>query len=99
MKNSIKIENTLWCLFIADSISMPVHWYYKREYIKNEYGAITDYNKASHPHPESFMVGNTYLPDVEMAKKINRPFYILHEHINFYKTSYSDLKIDLKVRR
>ena len=97
MKNSIKLQNALWGLFIADSISMPVHWYYQRKHIKNEFGAITRYNKASHPHPESFMVGNTYLPDVEMAKKMNRPFDILHEHINFYKTSYSDLKIDLKV--
>ena len=97
MKNSIKIKNALWGLFIADSISMPVHWYYKREYIKNEFGAIDGYNKASHPHPESFMVGGDYHPDVQTAKKLHRPFDILHEHINFYNTSYSDLKIDLKV--
>ncbi len=97
MKDPNKIKNALWGLFIADAISMPVHWYYKREYIKKEYGAISGYNKASHPHPESFMVGNTYFPDVQMAKKLNRPFDILHEHINFYNTSYSDLKIDLKV--
>jgi len=90
MKNSIKIKNALWGLFIADSISMPVHWYYKREYIKHEFGAIDGYNKASHPHPESFMVGNSYFPDVQTAKKLHRPFDILHEHINFYNTSYSD---------
>ncbi len=97
MKNSIKIKNALWGLFIADSISMPVHWYYKREYIKNEFGTIDAYHKASHPHPESFMVGNTYFPNVQMAKQLNRPFDILHKHIQFYNTSYNDLDINLKV--
>lgn len=97
MKNSTKIKNALWGLFIADSISMPVHWYYKREYIKEGFGTIDGYHKAPHPHPESFMVGMSYQPDVAMAQKLGRPFDILHAHINFYKTSYSDIKIDLKV--
>lgn len=96
MKNTDKIKNALWGLFISDSISMPVHWYYKRKYIKNEFGVIDGYNKASHPHPESFMVGNTYFPNLDVAKKLGRPFDILHEHINFYNTSYSDLKINLQ---
>lgn len=97
MKNTQKTKNALWGLFIADAISMPVHWYYKREYIKKEFGSITGYNKAPHPHPESFMVGNTYFPDVQTAQKLHRPFDILHEHINFYDTTYNDLKINLKV--
>ena len=74
MKNSIKIQNALWGLFISDPISMPVHWYYKREYIKNGFGAIDGYKKASHLYPESFMVGDAYYLDVEMAKKLDSPF-------------------------
>ena len=72
MKNIVQIKNALWGLFISDSLSMPVHWYYKREYIKKDFGKITGYNDALHPHPESFMVVNTYFPNVETAKKLNR---------------------------
>lgn len=97
MKNPTKLKNALWGLFISDAISMPAHWYYKREYLKKEFGTIDGYNDAPHPHPESFMVGNSYLPDVEMAKKLNRPFDILHEHINFYNTNYNHLDIAMKV--
>ena len=97
MKNSIKIQNALWGLFIADAISMPVHWYYKREYIKEGFRKIEGYNKAPHPHPESFMVGDAYYPDVQMAKKLGRPFDILHENVKFYKTSYSNFNMDIKV--
>ena len=95
--DALRIKNALWGLFIADSISMPVHWYYKREYIKDGFGAIDGYNKAPHPHPESFMVGDAYYPDVQMAKKLNRPFDILHEKIKFFKTSYNDFDMDIKV--
>lgn len=97
MKDSTKIKNALWGLFISDSLCMPAHWYYKRSYLKKEFGKITGYNDAPHPHPESFMVGNTYTPDIKTAKKLNRPYDILHKHINFYNTSYNHLDIDTKV--
>ena len=97
MKDVNKIRNALWGLFISDSLCMPAHWYYKREYIKKEFGKISGYNDAPHPHPESFMVGDAYYPDIEIAKKLHRPFDILHENIKFYKTSYSDFKMETKV--
>ncbi|EDZ62724.1 hypothetical protein SMGD1_2843 [Sulfurimonas gotlandica GD1] len=78
MKDLIQVKNALWGLFIYDAISMPVHWYYKREYIKKDFGKITGYNDALHPHPESFMFRNTYSPDIESAKRLNRPYDILH---------------------
>jgi hypothetical protein len=62
----LRLENALWGLFISDSLSMPAHWYYKRDYLKKEFGAITNYNDAPHPHPESFMVGNV---DYDSASK------------------------------
>lgn len=89
----MRIENALWGLFISDALSMPAHWYYKREYIKRDFGAITGYNDAPNPHPESFMVGNDYHPDVSKANEMGRPYDILHDHIRFYNTSYNHLAI------
>ena len=97
MKTYTRVENALWGLFISDSLSMPVHWYYKRQYIKQDFGQITTYEDARHPHPESFMVGMDYFPDVLTAQKMGRRFDILHKHKDFYKTSYSHLDIATEV--
>jgi hypothetical protein len=97
VKNPTRIKNALWGLFISDSLCMPAHWHYKRKYLKKEFGSISGYNDAPHPHPESFMVGNTYYPDIDMANKLNRPYDILHQHVKFYNTSYSHLNIKTKV--
>jgi ADP-ribosylglycohydrolase len=40
------------------------------------------------------MVGMSYRPDVETARRLGRPFDILHEHARFYDTSYSSLAIE-----
>lgn len=93
MQDKSKIENALWGLFISDALSMPAHWYYNREYIKKDFTNIVGYNDAPHPHPESFMVGNDYFPNVKNAKKLLRPYDILHEHARFYNTSYNHLAI------
>ena len=93
-----RLENALWGIFIADAMAMPAHWYYKREYIKEDFdGGITGYNDAPHPHPESFMVGNSYLPNIQKAKELGRPYDILHEHLRFYKTNYNHTNIKLSV--
>ena len=94
--NTQAIENALWGLFISDAISMPAHWYYKLKYLKQEFGTIQGYNNAPHPHPESFMVGNSYFPDIEKSNKYSRKYDILHKHIKFYDTSYNHLHIDIK---
>jgi len=93
-----RLKNALWGAFIADAMAMPVHWYYRRKYIKEGFeGGITKYEDAPHPHPESFMVGNNYHPNIAKAKKLGRPFDIAHEHIRFYDTNYNDLDIKLSV--
>ena len=94
----LRIENALWGLFISDALSMPAHWYYKLEYLKRDFGAIDGYNDAPHPHPESFMVGNGYHPDVSKANELGRPYEILHDHIRFYNTSYNHLAIQTAER-
>lgn len=90
-----RITNALWGLFIGDSLSMPVHWYYNRRNIEREFdGGITGYESPRHPHPESFMVGMEYKPDVRRADELHRPYDILQNHSRFYSTSYSELAID-----
>jgi len=97
VKKNYLVKNALWGLFISDAICMPAHWYYKLEYLKKDFGKIKGYNNAPLLHPESFMVGNDYFPDVKNAQRLDRPYDILHHHKQFYNTSYSHLDIPTKV--
>lgn len=45
----------LWSLFCADALAMPVHWYYNRALMQEQYGTITDYVDPQQFHPDSFM--------------------------------------------
>ncbi len=68
-----RIENALWGLFIGDALAMPAHWYYNPDNIKKDFnGGIKTFEAARHPHPESFMVGMGYHPDVETAIAYSR---------------------------
>jgi len=85
-----RLANALWGLFAADALAMPVHWFYRRENINTEFaGGVTGYEAARHPHPEAFMIGMSYRPDVERAKSFGRPHDILGEHVRFYHTTYT----------
>ena len=98
-QRSQRIQNALWGLFIGDALAMPVHWYYNPDNIKKDFdGGVATYEAARHPHPESFMVGMGYHPDVETANHLGRPYDILHEHVCFYDTSYHRLDIDRSER-
>ncbi len=47
-------------IFIADALSMPVHWYYNPNDIVRDFGGITDYRAPKARHPSSIMsVSNT----------------------------------------
>ncbi len=88
-----RIKNALWGLFIGDALAMPAHWYYKVTLIPKTFGGpVEKYESPKHPHVEAFMVGGSYKPDVESAKKHNRKYDILHEHAKFYNTSYTDFE-------
>ena len=96
--DALRIKNALWGAFIADSIAMPVHWYYKRKHIREGFdGGIQWFEDAPHPHPESFMVGNNYHPNIKKAQELSRPFDIAHEHVRFYNTNYNDFGFKLSV--
>jgi ADP-ribosyl-[dinitrogen reductase] hydrolase len=89
-----RIRNALWGLFVGDALAMPAHWFYSLRNIREHFdGGIRGYEAPPHPHPESFMVGMEYLPDVASANRLGRPYDILHEHARFYRTNYSDLEI------
>ena len=96
--DTTRLKNALWGAFIADAMAMPVHWYYRRKYIKEGFeGGIQKYEDAPHPHPESFMVGMPYHPNIAKAEELGRPFDIVHDNIRFYDTNFNDLDIKLSV--
>jgi ADP-ribosylglycohydrolase len=91
-----RIEGALWGLFVADALAMPIHWYYNRENIYKDFPrGVVEFKAPPHPHPEAFMIGMSYKPDVKMAEKLGRNFDILHDHAGFYDTSYSNMKFSL----
>lgn len=89
-----RITSALWGLFIADALAMPAHWYYNRQTIREQFnGGIQSYLAPPHPHPEAFMVGMGYYPDLEQAERLGRPYDILHQHSRFYNTSWSTAQV------
>lgn len=47
-------------IFIADALSMPVHWYYNPGDIRRDFGNIDTYQPPKARHPSSIMsVSNT----------------------------------------
>ena len=63
-----KARAALYGLFVGDASAMPTHWYYNRDNIYKDFGkeCITKYADAKHPHPEAFMIGEKYLPNIKL---------------------------------
>lgn len=94
-----RIVDALWGLFAGDALAMPAHWYYSIDNIRRDFdGGVRRYEAPPHPHPEAFMVGMAYRPDVEAANRLGRPYDILHDHARFYDATFSPLDIDLSDR-
>lgn len=53
-------ENAYHGSLVADAVSMPVHWYYDREALKNEYGVISGYFAPKNPHTGSILWRSEY---------------------------------------
>jgi ADP-ribosylglycohydrolase len=58
--NITKLHGTLYGLFIGDALSMPVHWYYNRQALFEDYGYVTDYLAPRNPHPDSILWRSSY---------------------------------------
>lgn len=54
-------HGTLYGLCIGDALAMPVHWYYNRQALINDYGRVTDYLAPRNPHPDSILWRSTYV--------------------------------------
>lgn len=55
-----KRAGALWGLYIGDALAMPVHWYYDRGALFDDYGWVTDYLAPKNPHPDSILFRSHY---------------------------------------
>ncbi len=61
----------------ADALAMPVHWYYDREALKDDYGIVDHYLAPKNPHPGSILWRSHYEP-------INERGEILHDQAQYW---------------
>ena len=47
---------------VADSIAMPVHWYYNQSAIERDYGILDAYQSPKKTHPDSILWRSEYKP-------------------------------------
>ena len=45
---------------VADALTMPGHWYYDREALRNDYGVLDSYQAPRNPHPGSILWRSEY---------------------------------------
>lgn len=55
-----RVRGALWGLFIADALSMPVHWYYDVGALRRDFGRITDYQAPKARHPSAYARASTH---------------------------------------
>ena len=79
MKNDTdsQISGALAGLCIGDALAMPVHWYYNRLALENDYGLVTDFLKPRNPHPDSILWRSSYTA-------INVRGEILHDQARYW---------------
>jgi len=53
-------EGALWGLYIGDALAMPVHWYYNRGALFDDYGWVAGYLTPKNPHPDSILFRSNY---------------------------------------
>ncbi len=63
--------------FIADAIAMPVHWYYDRALLRQDYGIIRDYMAPKSPHAGSILWRSEYTA-------LNERGDILHDQARYW---------------
>jgi ADP-ribosyl-[dinitrogen reductase] hydrolase len=55
MQDTDRTKGCLWGMFIGDALAMPVHWYYNRDRLIEDFGEITKYEAPKPTFPESQM--------------------------------------------
>lgn len=56
------LEQAFAGALLADSLSMPVHWYYDREALDRDYGPVNRLMAPRNPHPDSILWRSHYAP-------------------------------------
>ena len=79
MANAIHIKSrgALYGLCIGDALAMPVHWYYNRQALNQDYGLVKDYLAPHNPHPDSILWRSSY-------KAPNTKGEILHDQAPYW---------------
>ncbi len=79
MKDQIhfKSRGALYGLCIGDALAMPVHWYYNRQALFEDYGRVTDYLAPRNPHPDSILWRSTYVAPNSRGE-------ILHDQFRYW---------------
>ncbi|WP_411844675.1 ADP-ribosylglycohydrolase family protein [Roseibacillus persicicus] len=74
---SIFLQQAYLGSLAADALAMPVHWYYDREALREEYGVVDHYMAPDTPHPDSILWRSQYSP-------VNERGEILHEQAQYW---------------
>ena len=72
-----KSRGALYGLGIGDALAMPVHWYYNRQALRDDYGWVTHYLAPRNPHPDSILWRSRYVAP-------NPKGEILHDQAPFW---------------
>ena len=72
-----KILGVLYGLYIGDALAMPVHWYYNRQALHQDYGRVTNYLNPHNPHLDSILWRSSYVAP-------NSKGEILHDQAKFW---------------
>lgn len=70
-----RVEGAYLGLVVGDSLAMPVHWYYSRENLRQDYGEVEELLSPKTRHPESMVSGMAYRGSLD----------ILHDKAKFYE--------------
>ena len=65
---------------VADSIAMPVHWYYNQSAIERDFGILDSYQSPKKTHPEMthrFLLSEIDLSLCEMKIEFPKPFKLI----------------------
>ena len=86
---------------IADALAMPGHWYYDRDALRRDYGALDSYQKPRNPHPDSILHRSRYEPVNEQAEILHdqAPYWgqeQIHYH-QFLQTGENTLNLQLAI--
>jgi len=63
--------------FVGDALAMPVHWYYDRAAMSEDYGEVRDYLAPRNPHPGSILWRSSYTA-------LNERGNILHDQAQYW---------------